>query len=186
MTTSRNAEQDHVIKDTSVPNGIVLTNGLPRPSEGPIPEAEAGETTLAAGATKDYLDSINNVDTESNGTGTLQQSNIGNPESTEARFDALAREREALRDEVTELRKSLEQLQARHEEDLSDVKSQLEETRGEKDHAETQYRNLLGKVNTIKSQLGDRLRADAVSLGLSHCIFTLILHRKNFPKPGEG
>ena len=83
-------------------------------------------------------------------------------ENTEARLDALAREREILRDEVAQLRRSLEELQGKHEEELIDVKGQLEETQGEKDHAETQYRNLLGKVNTIKSQLGERLKADAV------------------------
>ena len=83
-------------------------------------------------------------------------------EDTEARLDALARERETLRDEVAQLRRSLEELQGKHEEELIDVKGRLEETQGEKDHAETQYRNLLGKVNTIKSQLGERLKADAV------------------------
>lgn len=86
---------------------------------------------------------------------------------TEARLDALARERDALRDEVAELRRSLEEIQAKHEEDLISFREQLEETRGEKEHAETQFRNLLGKVNTIKSQLGDRLKADAVRLLLS-------------------
>lgn len=83
---------------------------------------------------------------------------------TEARLDALARERDALREEVAQLRRSLEEIQEKHEEDLISLREQLEETRGEKEHAETQFRNLLGKVNTIKSQLGDRLKADAVGL----------------------
>ena len=83
-------------------------------------------------------------------------------EDTEARLDALAIEREALQNEVAQLRKSLEELQEKHEEELSDVKNKLEETHGDKDQAETQYRNLLVKVNTIKSQLGERLKADAV------------------------
>lgn len=81
---------------------------------------------------------------------------------TEARLDALAKERTALRDEVAQLRKSLEQIQGQHKEDLGSVRDQLEQTQSEKEHAETQYRNLLGKVNTIRSQLGDRLKADAV------------------------
>lgn len=85
---------------------------------------------------------------------------------TEARLDALARERSALREEVAQLRRSLEEIQEKHEEDLLNVREQLEEAQGEKEHAETQYRNLLGKVNTIKSQLGDRLKADAVCLRL--------------------
>lgn len=80
----------------------------------------------------------------------------------EARLDALARERSALREKVAQLRRSLEEIQEKHEEDLFSVREQLEETQGEKEHAETQYRNLLGKVNTIRSQLGDRLKADKV------------------------
>lgn len=85
---------------------------------------------------------------------------------TEARLDALARERSALRDEVAQLRRSLEEIQEKHEEDLLSVREQLEEAQGEKEQTETQYRKLLGKVNTIKSQLGDRLKADAVCLRL--------------------
>lgn len=83
---------------------------------------------------------------------------------TEARLEALARERSALRDEVTELRKSLEELQGKHEEELGSLRAELEETQSEKEHTETQYRNLLGRVNTIKSQLGERLKSDAVSM----------------------
>ncbi|KAL8831956.1 MAG: hypothetical protein Q9191_000555 [Dirinaria sp. TL-2023a] len=83
---------------------------------------------------------------------------------TDVRLEALAKEREALRDEVAELRKSLERLQGKHDEEITDMRGQLEETQGEKEHAETQYRTLLGKVNTIKSQLGERLKADAEDL----------------------
>ncbi len=84
---------------------------------------------------------------------------------TEARLDALANERTALRDEVAQLRISLEQIQGKHEEELGSIRTQLEETQGEKEHAEAQYRNLLGRVNTIRSQLGERLKADAVCIG---------------------
>ncbi|MCJ1390110.1 hypothetical protein MMC18_009095 [Xylographa bjoerkii] len=83
---------------------------------------------------------------------------------TDARLDALARERATLRDEVAELRKSLEEIQLKHDAELGTIKEQLEDTQVEKDHAETQYRNLLGKVNTIRSQLGERLKADAEDL----------------------
>lgn len=92
---------------------------------------------------------------------------VGEPtaslEGTEARLEALAMERNALRNEVAQLRKSLEEIQGKHLEELASLREQLEDTQGEKEHAETQYRNLLGKVNTIKSQLGERLKADAVS-----------------------
>ncbi|KAL8763789.1 MAG: hypothetical protein Q9184_000491 [Pyrenodesmia sp. 2 TL-2023] len=81
-----------------------------------------------------------------------------------ATFEALAQERTALKDHVAELRRTLEGIQRKHEEDIGTVRDQLEERTGEKEHAETQYRNLLGKVNTIRSQLGERLKADAEDL----------------------
>ena len=92
------------------------------------------------------------------------ESNGSHPKTddTNARFDALVQDRDNLRVEVTELRRSLEALQQKHEDDLANLQGKLEETQGEKDHAESQYRNLLGKVNTIRSQLGERLKADAV------------------------
>ncbi|KAL8711554.1 MAG: hypothetical protein Q9220_003964 [cf. Caloplaca sp. 1 TL-2023] len=84
-----------------------------------------------------------------------------------ARLEALVRERAALKDEVTQLRRSLEDIQGKHDEELNGFRDQLEERTGEKEHAETQYRNLLGKVNTIRSQLGERLKADAEDLSLA-------------------
>ncbi|KAL8953543.1 MAG: hypothetical protein Q9222_000601 [Ikaeria aurantiellina] len=86
------------------------------------------------------------------------------PEDIGARLEALVQERAALKDEVTQLRRSLEDIQGKHDEELNGVREQLEERTGEKEHAETQYRNLLGKVNTIRSQLGERLKADAEDL----------------------
>ncbi|KAI9873337.1 MAG: hypothetical protein M1830_000517 [Pleopsidium flavum] len=83
---------------------------------------------------------------------------------TEERIEAYARNRDSLREEVAELRRSLEAIQVKHQQELGLARAQLEETQGQKDHAETQYRNLLGKVNTIKSQLGERLKADAEEL----------------------
>ncbi|KAL8798714.1 MAG: hypothetical protein Q9182_006447 [Xanthomendoza sp. 2 TL-2023] len=85
-------------------------------------------------------------------------------DDTGARLEALAQERAALKDEVTQLRQSLQIIQKNHAEDLSTIRGDLEERTGEKEHAETQYRNLLGKVNTIRSQLGERLKADAEDL----------------------
>lgn len=85
------------------------------------------------------------------------------PPDTSARLDALAQERDSLRQEVTELRKSLEDIQGKHEQEIGSLREELEEASEGKDHFETQYRNLLGRVNTIKSSLGDRLKADAVS-----------------------
>ncbi|CAD6584437.1 MAG: hypothetical protein ASARMPRED_001763 [Alectoria sarmentosa] len=83
---------------------------------------------------------------------------------TDTRLEALVNERAALRKEVAQVRRSLEEIQEKHEEELGNIREQLADTQGEKEQAETQYRNLLGKVNTIKSQLGERLKADAEDL----------------------
>ncbi|KAI4261626.1 MAG: hypothetical protein L6R42_003177 [Xanthoria sp. 1 TBL-2021] len=95
---------------------------------------------------------------------TQEHSTEDPPDDTEARLEALALERSALRDEVTQLRESLERIQAKHEDDMTIIRGELNERTVEKEHAETQYRNLLGKVNTIRSQLGERLKADAEDL----------------------
>lgn len=99
------------------------------------------------------------------------------PSDTNARFDAIAKERDALRQEVTELRKNLEVIQSKHEaaatpgessekyeEEIRNLRDELDEANEGKEHFETQYKNLLGRVNTIKTSLGDRLKADAVGL----------------------
>ncbi|ORY03926.1 hypothetical protein BCR34DRAFT_64523 [Clohesyomyces aquaticus] len=86
------------------------------------------------------------------------------PSDATARLDALAKERDTLRQEVTELRKSLESIQEKHEEDINNLQGELDEANEGKEHFETQYRSLLGRVNTIKSSLGDRLKADAARL----------------------
>jgi DNA repair exonuclease SbcCD ATPase subunit len=98
------------------------------------------------------------------------------PSDTTARLDAVAKERDALRQEVTELRKSLENVQSNQNKESSgtsdsnqdaeiqSLREELEEANEGKEHFETQYKNLLGRVNTIKTSLGDRLKADAVGL----------------------
>ncbi|KAJ4337424.1 hypothetical protein N0V87_004747 [Didymella glomerata] len=96
---------------------------------------------------------------------------------TTARLDAIAKERDALRQEVTELRKSLESIQSKHEgqttdgaqskheEEVQALREELEEANEGKEHFETQYNNLLGRVNTIKTSLGNRMKADAAKIG---------------------
>jgi DNA repair exonuclease SbcCD ATPase subunit len=88
------------------------------------------------------------------------------PPDATTRLEVLAKERDTLRQEVTELRKNLESIQGKHEEELSTLQSELDEANEGKEHFETQYRNLLGRVNGIKSSLGDRLKADAVGISL--------------------
>ena len=86
-----------------------------------------------------------------------------------ARLDAMAQERDNLRTEIAQLRKSLESVQNKHDEDVSGLREELDEAQSSKESAESQYRNLLGKVNTIRSQLGERLKADAVCLTGHSC-----------------
>lgn len=85
-------------------------------------------------------------------------------QDTTDRLDQLAKERDELREEVTQLRKSLETIQSKHEEDIQGLKQQADDAAKSKEHAENQYRDLRGKVNTIKSQLGERMRQDAEEL----------------------
>jgi hypothetical protein len=74
------------------------------------------------------------------------------------------------------LRKSLENVQnnqnkessgtsdSNQDAEIQSLREELEEANEGKEHFETQYKNLLGRVNTIKTSLGDRLKADAVGL----------------------
>lgn len=73
------------------------------------------------------------------------------------------RDRDSLRAEVIEMRKSLEEIQHKHQEEMGALQRQLAESESKKEHAETQFQKLLERVNTIKSQLGERLKEDAVS-----------------------
>lgn len=60
------------------------------------------------------------------------------------------------------MRKSLEEIQSRHKADMDSLQRKLEDAETKKEQAETQFQNLLERVNTIKSQLGERLKEDAV------------------------
>ncbi|KAK4167350.1 hypothetical protein QBC43DRAFT_140453 [Cladorrhinum sp. PSN259] len=71
---------------------------------------------------------------------------------------------EALRAEVEQLRKQLEDIQSEHADEVKQLRSDLEESEAAKDHAETQYQTLLGRVEKIKQTLGDRLKRDKAEL----------------------
>lgn len=116
---------------------------------------------------------------------------------TSSRFEAMSQEREALRAEVEQLRKSLEDIQGKHNQEITSIKSrhaeellktqerhgqevsaaqnqhteeistiraELEDSQAAKEQAETQYQHLLGRINTIKASLGERLKADKQEL----------------------
>lgn len=170
------------------------TNGTPQPN-GTLDSASDQHTVAAAsepigqeGLSRDELPPENPVNDLLDSPVLRQEEADTTLEDTEVRLDSLEMERDALQNEVAQLRKSLEELQGKHEEELSDVKNKLEETQGDKDQAETQYRNLLVKVNTIKSQLGERLKADAVCSKAPHKADSSCLSgaRKIFHKLEDG
>lgn len=125
-------------------------------------EHEQEESDIQPTATSETSIDEDTVAALSNGTDNLNIS--GDMTAATARFDALVRDRDALREEVTRLRESLEEVQSSHQRQMQDVQAQLQDERSERETAEENYQNLLGKVNTIRSQLGERLKADAVSL----------------------
>ncbi|KAJ5112976.1 hypothetical protein N7456_001510 [Penicillium angulare] len=90
------------------------------------------------------------------------------PSSTNAepkdRFDALVRDRDSLREEVIDMRKSLEEIQSKHKVDMEALQQNLDDMESKKEHAETQFQQLLERVNIIKSQLGERLKEDEEEL----------------------
>ncbi|PHH84844.1 hypothetical protein CDD83_1287 [Cordyceps sp. RAO-2017] len=81
-----------------------------------------------------------------------------------AKLEAMGKEREALRAEVERLRKQLESIQESHQQDVSQLRTDLEESNTAKENAEEQYQNLLGRVEKIKASLSDRLKRDKAEL----------------------
>ncbi|KAK4940539.1 hypothetical protein LTR66_014906, partial [Elasticomyces elasticus] len=121
-------------------------------SDAPKPNGTSPETSVDE-------DAIANL---TNGTRTMSVSD--ELAAATARFDAMVRDRDVLREEVTRLRQSLEETVAKHDNDMGELQTQLQDTQTERETAEENYQNLLGKVNTIRSQLGERLKADAEDL----------------------
>lgn len=75
----------------------------------------------------------------------------------------ITRENNEDNNEAAQLRKSLQDMETRHAEEKSRLEKDLYETEQQKNDANARFTDLLGKVNTIKSQLQERLNFDAVS-----------------------
>lgn len=103
-------------------------------------------------------------------TGHTYNGNTTQPDALQSkdRFDTLIRDRDSLRAEVTDMRKSLEEIQSKHHADMETLQHKLDDAESKKEHAESQFQKLLERVNTIKSQLGERLKEDAVSSAQPH------------------
>ncbi len=134
------------------------------PSSPPESVARDDEPAVRNGAQEDADEVVEARDDEERDDDEEEEEQVpaeaARPADTSDRLQAMQEERDNLRDEVTQLRQSLESLQEKHSEEVSGVKEELAQTKQSKEHAETQYRNLLGKVNTIRSQLGERLKED--------------------------
>ncbi|KAJ5112105.1 hypothetical protein N7532_000150 [Penicillium argentinense] len=91
----------------------------------------------------------------------------GNDAEPKDRFDALVRDRDSLRAEVTDMRKSLEEIQLKHRAEMEALQQRLDDTETKKEQAETQFQKLMERVNAIKSQLGERLKEDEEELALA-------------------
>ncbi|SPJ74923.1 related to RUD3 - suppressor of uso1-1 transport defect [Fusarium torulosum] len=83
---------------------------------------------------------------------------------TSAKLEAMSQEREALRAEVEQLRKQLESIQESHSNEVTQLKSDLEESNAAKENAEEEYQTLLGRVEKIKQTLSDRFKRDKAEL----------------------
>ncbi|EPQ63284.1 Bgt-2904 [Blumeria graminis f. sp. tritici] len=64
----------------------------------------------------------------------------------------------------TKLAEEISSIEGRHSQEIEAIKTELKENEAAKQIAETQYQHLLGRVNTIKSSLGERLKADKQEL----------------------
>jgi predicted nucleic acid-binding Zn-ribbon protein len=78
------------------------------------------------------------------------------------KFDALTLERDNLRQEVAELRKSLEHIKGKHEEEVTELQEQVEKAEEGRDQAELQHTNLLERVKALRDTLGERMKSNAV------------------------
>lgn len=136
------------------------------PPEPASPEEQQAEPLAINGAQQRWEEQSPPEIVEERHTATVSApvSHVESSSDPSARLDAMQQERDNLRNEVTDLRRSLEELQSKHVEESSSIKAELERTSQGKETAEAQYRTLLGKVNTIRSQLGERLKADAEEL----------------------
>ncbi|KXT11346.1 hypothetical protein AC579_9468 [Pseudocercospora musae] len=156
----------------AVSSRLATEDSLNMPSSPPAEAEDEEERPVRNGAQQPKHNSEAQED-ESDGEDdeNAKAGNVGNGavSDTAARLDAMQQERDSLRAEVTQLRKSLESLQEKHsegkpEDDVSSLRQELEQAQQGKETAEANYRTLQHRVNTIRSQLGERLKADAAEL----------------------
>jgi len=153
----QSANEEYVATNMKETEDIESEGHTHTPSKAVLSKSEAGP-----GSTGNGVHGASVTDSLPPSHTTDQQASNELSKETEERLTAAAKERDELRLEVIELRRSLENIQQQHEDKLAGLRSQVDDAESGKEHAEVQYKTLLGKVNTIRAQLGERLKADAV------------------------
>ncbi|KAG9245284.1 hypothetical protein BJ878DRAFT_502189 [Calycina marina] len=163
------------------------------PNDSHFPEQSVSQINGHAPESANSLLAIRTMTEESTAESSNTQPDVNDASS---RLEIMSQEREALRAEVEQLRKSLEYIQGRHTAEISSIqtkhseelstingkhgeettslkdqlsevsklKEELEESEEARKQAEQQYENLLGRLNTIKASLGERMKADKHAL----------------------
>ncbi|KAM7208450.1 GRIP domain containing protein [Naviculisporaceae sp. PSN 640] len=85
-------------------------------------------------------------------------------DTTSAKLEAMSQDREALLAEVEQLRKQLETLQETHSKEVSQLKTELEESEAAKAEAEEKHESLLDRVKEIQERVGSRLKENKINL----------------------
>lgn len=88
--------------------------------------------------------------------------------------------------ELQRLRNELEDEREQRARDAADAEERIAELQEQKESLDAQYQNLLGRVSTIRTTLGERMKADAVSFSRS-CIRGMVgfSHRLGRASPDQ-
>jgi predicted transcriptional regulator len=84
------------------------------------------------------------------------------PSTLSEKLELMARERDNLRQEVTALRKSLEDIQGKHQEEVDELHAKLESAEEGRDEADQRHTDLRVRVKEITASLGEKLKSNAV------------------------
>ncbi|MBE3044208.1 hypothetical protein IMZ48_16885, partial [Candidatus Bathyarchaeota archaeon] len=80
------------------------------------------------------------------------------------KLQAMTEDREALRAEVEQYRRQIEDIQKAHAGEVEQLTTRLDESNAAKEYAEEQYETLRERVEKIKATLSDRLKRDREEL----------------------
>lgn len=135
----------------------------------PEPERDQDDSKIALPGSEQLTSSENtNGHAGANGyTPTLKSAPPADQPSEEtasAKLEAMSQDREALLAEVEQLRKQLETLQETHSKEVSQLKTELEESEAAKAETEEKHESLLDRVKEIQERVGSRLKENKINL----------------------